>query len=106
MVDDHKILEQLQSIEHATLIGVKEALTVDDVVVYTGLAKSYIYKLVHERGIPYYKNAGGGRTYFRKQEIIDWMLHQRVSPLSEIKAEAAGYTLNNPITRKGGACKE
>lgn len=102
MNNEQKILERLQSIEQTTLIGVKDALTVDDVATYTGLAKSYIYKLVHERGIPYYKNAGGGRTYFRKQEIIDWMLHQRVSPLSEIKAEAAGYTLNNPITKKGG----
>ncbi len=96
------IEEQLRRIEQLTLIGAKDALTVDDVVIYTGLKKSYIYKLVHERGIPYYKNAGGGRTYFRKQEIIDWMLHQRVSPLSEIRAEAAGYALNNPITKKGG----
>jgi len=102
MIKESNILEQLQSIEQATLIGVKEALTVDDVVAYTGLAKSYIYKLVHERRIPYYKNASGGRIYFRKQEIIDWMLHQRVSPLSEIRAEAAGYALNNPITKKGG----
>ena len=97
-----KIEEQLQRIEQLTLFGAKNALTVDDVVIYTGLKKSYIYKLVHLRQIPYYKNAGGGKTYFRKQEIEEWMLHQRVSTQDELAVQAAAYTLNKPINKKGG----
>ncbi len=97
-----KIEEQLRRIEQLTLIGAKDALTVDEVVIYTGLKKSYIYKLVHLRQIPYYKNAGGGKTYFRKQEIEEWMLHQRVSTQDELAVQAAAYTLNNPINKKGG----
>lgn len=102
MSNEIDIMEKLQRIELLTLIGVKDALTVDEVAAYTGLTKSYIYKLVHLRGIPYYKNAGGGRTYFRKQEIIDWMLNQKVATMDELNAKAAAYTLNNPITTKGG----
>lgn len=97
-----KIEEQLRRIEQLTLIGAKDALTVDEVVIYTGLKKSYIYKLVHLRQIPYYKKAGGGKTYFRKQEIEEWMLHQRVSTQDELAVQAAAYTLNNPINKKGG----
>ena len=96
------IMKQLQRIEQLTLIGVKDALTVDEVAEYTGLKKSYIYKLVHLRQIPYYKNAGGGKTYFHKQEIKAWMLHQRMSTQDELAAQAAAYTLNNPIAKKGG----
>lgn len=103
-MESQKIEEQLRRIEQLTLISAKDALTMDDVALYTGLKKSYIYKLVHLRQIPYYKNAGGGKTYFRKQEIEAWMLHQRVSTQEELAAQAAAYTLNNPISKKGGRC--
>lgn len=102
MSKKNDIIEKMQRIEQLTLIGVKNALTLDEVAAYTGLTKSYIYKLVHLRRIPYYKNARGGRTYFRKQEIEEWMLHQRVSTQDELAVQAAAYTLNNPINKKGG----
>lgn len=60
-------------------------LTVNEIVLYTGYKKSYIYKLAHQRKIPHYKPATGRKLFFSKSEIDDWLLAIKQPTEHEIK---------------------
>ena len=68
------LLKELQELKNLTLLGAKQALTMSDAALLTGLSKSHLYKLVCFRQIPYYKSNGGKLTYFDKDELNRWML--------------------------------
>ena len=51
-----------------------ESLTIEEVSVLTGYKKATLYKLTHERKIPFHKPAHGGRRIFYKRaEINQWL---------------------------------
>ena len=64
----------------------QKALSVDEVAAFTGLKKNYIYKLVHEKRIPYYKPLGG-RVFFKQNEIENFIFRNRQG--AEYEKEAA-----------------
>ena len=97
------IEERLERIERLTLLLAKTALNMDDMAAYTGLSKLYLYKLVHLRKIPFYKNPGGKLTYFNKAEVDRWLLAHRVATRDEMESQAAAYALNHP--QRGGRRK-
>ncbi len=86
-------MTQLARIEKLLILGYKEALDVDDIMSMTGLSKSRIYALVNERQIPHYKSRG--RIYFKKSEIEEWMLQNRVPTQAEVNSQAETYTTIN-----------
>lgn len=65
----------------------KPFLTVEELASYLGVKTSYIYKMTHNREIPYYK-PGGKMVYFNREEIDEWVLSQRVATADEIRSEA------------------
>ncbi|WP_455668240.1 helix-turn-helix transcriptional regulator [Phocaeicola sp.] len=87
-MDNKEILDKLEEIRSATLIGCKDALTTKDATIITGLSIQYIYKLVQDRQIPHYRSKGGKIIYFKKSELNEWMLSTRVRTKKEIDAEA------------------
>ena len=51
-----------------------ETLTIEEVSVLTGYKKATLYKLTHERKIPFHKPAHGGRRiFFKRAEINKWL---------------------------------
>lgn len=97
-------LERIEQLTQLSLLAAKEALTMDEAAAYTGLSKSYLYKLVCKKRIPYYKSAGGKQNYFAKTELSEWLLKHRVSTVEEAQERAAAYCVSNPKNgRKGGA---
>jgi excisionase family DNA binding protein len=75
----------------------KQALTMNDAALFTGLSKSHLYKLVCAKEIPYYKSRGGKLTYFDKKDLTTWMLQHRIKTTSEVEEEAINYV----VTGKG-----
>lgn len=71
----------------------KAVLTFKEACLYTGLAKSWMYKLTHKGKIPHYK-PNGKRLYFKKTELENWMLRNKVLSEDEIKSKAAKHSLN------------
>lgn len=58
----------------STIKKQKEILSIEEVSELTGYKKATIYKLTHERKIPYHKPAHGGRRiFFKKDEINQWL---------------------------------
>ena len=93
-----EVLKELQELKNLTLLGVKQALTMSDAALLTGLSKSHIYKLVCGKKVPYYKAHEGGKyTYFDKDELTAWMLGRRIKTDAEIEHEAANYVVNGRL---------
>lgn len=74
----------------------KDILNVQEAADMMGLRKSYVYKMVHENSIPFYKSAGGKRVYFKRDDLEKWMLGRRVPTQAELDLEALRYVANRP----------
>ncbi len=83
----------------ATLIAVKKVLTFDEGCNYTGIAKSFMYKLTSSGKVPHYK-PNGKMIYFERAELENWLLRNRITPTCEIEAKASTYVTLN---KRGGA---
>ena len=85
---------RLSNIE-SLLLSQKTVLNFDEVTCYTGLSKSYLYKLTSSGGIPCYK-PHGKHIYFNKQEIDQWLLQNRKATTKELEEKAISFvTLKN-----------
>ena len=87
------INDRLRNIE-TLLLSQKKVLNFDEIKSYTGLSKSYLYKLTSSGGIPCYKPQGK-HIYFNKPEIDQWLLSNRKATTIEINEMA-----NNHIVLK------
>jgi excisionase family DNA binding protein len=97
-----EVLKELQELKNLTVLSAKQALTMSDTALITGLSKSHLYKLVCAKKIPYYKSQGGKLTYFDKDELNKWMLQHRVKTSDELETEAITYTVTGKHSKKGG----
>lgn len=85
--------EQLDRIERLVRVGAKEVLNVEEAALMLGVSKSRIYHLVSSRNIPHYKN--GKNVLFKKSEIEEWQLRDRIPTNEEIDSKAATYVAIN-----------
>lgn len=65
----------------------KTVLTFNEALVYTGLSRSYMYKLTSSRRIPYHKPFGK-LIYFDRAELDAWLLQNPVKTEEQLEAEA------------------
>jgi excisionase family DNA binding protein len=89
---------RLSNIENL-LIGTKEVLNFDEVATYTGLSKSYLYKLTSTGQIAHYKPKGK-MLYFNKVDVDLFLKQNRVASSNEIETLATNYVTlkkNNPL---------
>lgn len=81
--------DRLRNIE-SLLLSQKTVLNFDEVAAYTGLSKSYLYKLTCSGGVPCFKPQGK-QIYFNKQEIDNWLLQNRKATTKELDNQAATF---------------
>lgn len=90
-MSDKNILSKLNALEKLIIANKdKKVMTLDEVATYTGLSKSYLYKLTSTGAIPHYKPRSK-MIYFERDEINDWLLQNRQKLKSEIDQEAAEF---------------
>lgn len=77
----------------------KQVLTLDDAVLFTGLKKSYLYKLTCRKEIPHYKPKGEF-IYFDRAELEAWMKQNRVLTQIEAEQKADLYCIEHPAPAK------
>ena len=82
-MDTILILERLDRLEKL-LIGNKEVLTFDEASDYTGISRSYLYKLTASKKIPHSK-PNGKMVFFDKKKLVDWLLQHKREPELKIK---------------------
>ncbi|MFD2246368.1 helix-turn-helix domain-containing protein [Pontibacter ruber] len=92
--------QRLRNIE-TLLLSQKTVLNFDEAASYTGLSKSYLYKLTSAAQIPHFKPQGK-HIYFSKAEVDQWLQRNPTRPVNEaeIEEQAATYIT---LKRMGGA---
>jgi excisionase family DNA binding protein len=82
--------------EHSSAVPywVKKVLTFDEAAEYTGLSKSYLYKLTSTGRIPHFKPRAK-MLYFNREELEGWLQQGKVKTAEEIEQIAANHLLNN-----------
>ncbi len=89
-----EILEKLERIESYLFESTKPIMTVEELVVYTGFTKSYIYKLVHLKEIPFFKPQGK-LLFFDREEINNWIRQNKSQSRSQMQSQALNYCLTS-----------
>lgn len=93
----NELAEITSAIERSVLLTQKAVLTLDEAVIYTGLKKSYLYKLTSMKAIPHYKPVGKN-CFFRRTELEDWLTANPIATSADINAAVQAYCMKNPIT--------
>ena len=76
----------------------KTVLTLNEAAEYTGLSKSYLYKLTSSGMIPHSK-PNGKQVYFGKAELDAWLLRNEVKTNDVLEREAVTYVVTNKNRR-------
>lgn len=85
-----EIGSRLERIEQL-LLGNKKVLTFDEACEYTGLSRSYMYKLTSSANIPFSK-PNGKVIFFSREKLDSWMLDNEHKTNREIEIQASRYT--------------
>lgn len=92
-MDNLLILERLDRLEKL-LTAHKEVLTFEETCDYTGISRSYLYKLTCSGTIPHSK-PNGKMIFFEKRKLNDWLLQNGRIPKAIIEGEAMGKPSKN-----------
>ena len=95
------LLERVTRIEKLLDSGsgdnsIKEMISAKEAAVLLDISMSSLYKMTHTNEVPFYK-PGGNKLYFKKEELLTWMLQHRIKSQSEINKEAIDYVTKNPL---------
>ena len=74
----------------------KEIFNFSEACTFLDYSKSYLYKLTHSRQIPHYK-PNGKKLYFKRIDLEQWLLRNRVKTEGEIEQEAIDYTMKKKM---------
>lgn len=83
---ENNLEQRLDRIEKLLLNLQKNVLNFEGLVEFTGLSRSYLYKLTSKGEIPFYRPIGK-LMYFNKSEIEAWLLRNRSKTNDEIDVE-------------------
>lgn len=95
MTTEQRLSAIEESLKMAGLTS-KKVLTLGEAAQFTGLSKSYLYKLTSQQRIPHFKPTGK-LVYFDREELEAWLAQNRVQTVHEIEDQAQGYCMG----RKG-----
>jgi excisionase family DNA binding protein len=87
------VIEQLQTLlqrAQENALEDEKPLTFTQALEFLQVSRSTLYKLVHRKEIEYFKPSGG-KLYFDKKVLLEYMRRGRVKSSEEIDDEAANY---------------
>lgn len=68
----------------------EEILSLNEATEFLKMSKSCIYKLTSQKKIQHYI-PGGKKIYFRKSDLENWLLQNRITPVSEFVNSTENY---------------
>ena len=83
--------ERLDNIERLLRLN-KPVFNLKEAALFCGLEESYMYKLTHLRAVPHFVPRGK-LLCFSREELIPWLLKNRVKTTQELELEANNYLL-------------
>ena len=91
MSENTTVEQRLDRIERL-LRGQKTVLNFAEASEFTGLSKTYMYKLTHQGRIPHFK-PHGKNIYFNREELEQWLLQNPVRTAEQKEREAVDYVV-------------
>ncbi len=91
-MDNIKLEQRLDRIERL-LVSNKKVLTFEEACDYTGISRSYLYKLTSQNKISFSK-PNGKMIFFDKEKLDTWLLKNGSKSQDEIEQEALNYSLS------------
>lgn len=88
-MDNIKLEERLDRIERL-LVSNKTVLTFEQACDYTGISRSYLYKLTSSGDVPFSKPTGK-IIFFSKEKLDNWLLQNSKKSNRELQNEALSY---------------
>ncbi|MBS4033129.1 MAG: excisionase family DNA-binding protein [Ignavibacterium sp.] len=88
-----KIYKELDEIKSLIAVSKAEYIGIEEAAKHLGLAKTYLYSLIHQGRIPFYK-PNGKKVYFNKLELNKWISQSKVKSIDELDRE----TTQPPLT--------
>ncbi len=76
----------------------RNLMTTEEAAGYLGVKRSYLYKLMMRRAIPYSK-PNGKLCYFDKEDLDAWQKNIRVKSQTEIESEVSGYIIGREFRK-------
>lgn len=89
-----ELTAQIDDLKKLVIASSKEVLSIDECATFTSLSVNHIYRLTSTRAIPFYKPMGG-KIYFKKSEIENWLLQGRQATNNEISSQATTYCVTH-----------
>ena len=90
-MDNLKIEEKLDKIQ-SLLLGSKQVLTFEEACEYTGISRSYLYKLTSSGIVPHSK-PNGKMIFFDINRLNEWLLSNDRKSKFELRNDALNYVL-------------
>ena len=87
-------LERIESLLEEQVLLKKEVLDFNDACQYLKLSSSHMYKLTSSQSIPHFR-PNGKKLYFKRSELNDWLLRNRVDTTAEVEQQAADYRIRS-----------
>jgi excisionase family DNA binding protein len=79
--------------------NVDEILSFKEATEFLKSSRSFLYKMTSQKLITHYV-PGGKRIYFKKSDLENWLLKNRIPPTSELEVNVENYMLNSLKTNK------
>ena len=89
MSENLTVEQRLDNIEKL-LRGQKSVLTFEEGCEFTGLSRTYMYKLTHRNKVPFFK-PHGKHIYFSREELEKWLMKNPVKTSEQKEQEAINY---------------
>jgi len=81
-----KVYKELVDIKQLIENQDLELLDVKQAAEFLKLKPAYIYSLIHQKKIPYYKPLGK-RVYFSKAELNKWVIGSKIKSVGEVEED-------------------
>jgi excisionase family DNA binding protein len=74
----------------------EEILSLSEATDFLKIKKSCLYKKTSQKQVPYYKPPGCKQIYFRKSELEEWLLSNKIKTVAELETNADNYLSKTP----------
>jgi excisionase family DNA binding protein len=72
----------------------EEILSLNEAAKFLKASKSFMYKMTSQKLLPHFI-PGGKKIYFKKSDLENWLLKNRIPPNSELEAKIHNYLFNS-----------
>lgn len=86
----HQEITDLKSILSKVFSATKEVLDFEECASHINQSRSHLYKLTSQGLIPHYKPSGK-KLYFKRSELDEWVLKNKVYSADELEEKAVQY---------------